>query len=227
MCLDPVSLGAAALSGIGSMISGAEQARSDRAVVEARNKATEDEIARQQGYQQEAGGVFDGLLSQFGPSRTDNLVENQTRAAEFFNSNTPQNFGGPIGAAGAPRQTGEAYDSALGGVFDRAAQRGTALGNLTGYGQQNFDTGLDISDAGRRIGTVQDLSRGSAGLVDLDRTVAGNNAYRPPSGLGDLFSFGGNLLGFKAGEGTLPGIFSKAAKAPMFNPRTAAQGAIY
>lgn len=228
MCMDPVSIATTAASGLGSLLNARETHDNNVRAIEARNAATEAELERQKGYQQQAGGIFDNVLSRFAPpAQVDSLVDNQTKAANFIRGNQPTDFGS-IRLAGASQRSQDAEQGALADVFSRGAERADALGALEGYGQQGFSDDLAMSDASRRLGVVNDASRGSASLVDLERGVNAANSQKTPSGFGDLLSFVGNVGGFKAGEGTLPNLFGGGtAKLPKINPLTASQGVIY
>lgn len=204
MCLDPVSLATAAVSGLGSLVSASEQNASNRAMVEARNKATTDELARQKGFQTQAGDVFSGALGRFSPANYGaSLDAAKAGAGAFLRGNQPM-AAGSITLKGAPPVAADYEAKTIADAFGRNADRSTTLGNLTGYGQQGFDDAMALSGSGRKLDTINNFSRGSASLTPLEREVAGNNAYRPPSGLGDILSFAGNLGSFKSGAGTLP-----------------------
>lgn len=214
MCLDPLTLAATVAGGVGKMISASEANASNRAMVDARNKATNDEFARQEGYQQQAGGIFDGVLNKFaGPAQTTGLADAQAGSGAAIRANQPTNVGSILLGGSASPQAVAAQGGTIADAFARGGERATALGNLTGYDRMQNQNALNLSESGRGINTISDFSRGSASLVPLEREVAGNNAYKPPSGLGDLLSFVGNVGAFKGGEGTLPTM-------SIFKPRT-------
>lgn len=205
MCLDPLSLATMAIGGIGSAVSASERNASNRAMVDARNKATTDEFARQDGYQQQSSGIFDGVLNKFsGPAQTQGLADAKAGAGAAIRGNQPTNVGSILLGGAASPQAVAAQDNTISDAFARGGERATALGNLTGYDRQGTQDRLNLTDSGRGLDTISNFSQGSASLLPLEREVAGNNAYKPPSGLGDLLSFVGNVGSFKGGEGTLP-----------------------
>lgn len=215
MCFDPLTLGSMALGAVGKAISGSEANASRNAQIEARNKATNDELARQAGYQDQASGLFDSAFSRFAPTTlATGLDTAKASSVGDILANQPMNVGSILTKGAAP-QMAAAEGRSIAGAFDRNTARGTALGNLSGYGTQMADNGLALNDSGRKLATVSNFSRGSAALTPLEREVAGNNAYRAPSGLGDLLGFAGTLGSYAGGGGTLPfaNIFKSAPQA--------------
>lgn len=204
MC-DPVSIGlalaGAAASTGGQLIKGHEAADNNRRQIEARNAATNAELARQKGFQDQSGGIFDGILGKFAPgAQATGLTGNQAAATTAITGNQPLNVGSILTKGAAP-QAAAAEGKTVADAFNLNNARGTALGNLTGYTQQGLGDTLNLADSGRNLGVVSNLSNASASLTPLDREVASNNAYRPPSGLGDILGFVGNVASGYAGRG--------------------------
>lgn len=204
MCLDPLTLGAMAAGGIGSAINASEANANRNAQIEARNKATNDELARQAAFQSQSGGIFDGILNRFQPpAQAAALGDAQTGATNFIHANNPMDVGSIL-TRGASPQAMAAENSGVASAFSRNAGRADALGKLTGYTNQGVGDALAMSESGRKLNTVSDASRGSVSLLPLARSAAEANAYRAPSGLGDLLGFAGNVGAFYSGRNGLP-----------------------
>lgn len=204
MCFDPITIASMVATGVGQAISGSEAAASRNAQIEARNRATRDEFGRQAGYQQQADDIFGNVFGTFAPgAQASGLDAAKTGATDFIRGNQPLDVG-TIQTAGVDPRLAAFEGNSVAKAFGRNANRAGALGNLTGYGQQGAESALNLAESGRKLNTVSNFSRGSASLLPLERDAAGNNAYIPPSGLGDLLGFAGTLGSYNAGKGTLP-----------------------
>lgn len=203
MCNPAAALSIAASAG-GQLINGMEASANNRRIIEARNAATQAELARQHGYQDQSGAIFDTQMGNWTPAvQGQRLNGAQTAATGFFNSTAPTAANvGTIGFndAGAASKAAEA--KSIADAFTAANTRTDALGKLSGWDQLGFDNKVSLAGSGRQLGTISDLSSNSARVGDFEREVNGMNAYRPPSGLGDLLGFAGNL----AGSGRLGGF---------------------
>lgn len=215
MCLDPATLASMAISAAGAGINASQTNASNAAQINARNAATEAELARQQGYQAQANTIFNSGLGTFAPAaQTAGLRAAQTGAGDIIHGNQPTDVGSILTAGAAP-QSAAAEGTNVANAFARNADRGTALGNLTGYATQGENDKLNLDDTSRNLGVVNNFSQGSAALLPDAQTAASNNAYRAPSGLGDILGFVGNLGAYNAGRGTLPTKSIFATGAPM------------
>ena len=219
MCLDPVSaglaLGSAALGAGGSYLNGQEQAKNTAAQINARNSATEAELARQKAYEATSQGAFNKTLGTFAPNaQATALANNQANARDAFAANAPGNVG-TIGTGFAPQGVGADANSMIARILSGGAARDAAQGNLTGYGDTMRNNAFALGSGGQALDTVSNFARQSANVGTKEAEAAYNNAARTPSGLGDLLSFGGTLLGSAAGRGWNP--FASAT--PAVSPR--------
>src|SRR5690554_3844754 len=114
--LDPVTLalmaGSAALSAGGALVNGYEANQTQNRMVEERNAATRQELARQQRYQQEAGDVFRQSIDRFQPEEQAKvLADNQSVATQNFQTATPTATDlGAFSSPNAPRVVKEQAD---------------------------------------------------------------------------------------------------------------------
>lgn len=204
MC-DPVTLGTAAVGAAGSLISANEANSNAESVANARNAATRAELERQKAYGAQARGEFDKSLDLFGPgAQTASLGKAQSDIGSLLHSNTPDAARvGTITTANAPAAVGVSEGKKLGDVFGYLGQSADNLGNLKGYDQNTFNTNQGLTTQGRNIGVITDNSKVSADVNKMEQSAAATNAYKPPSGIGELLSFAGNTGSYYAGGGKL------------------------
>lgn len=226
MC-DPVTAGLSlGANAAGSLLSANEANANAKAVAEARNRATLAELERQKVYGTQARGEFDKSLDLFGPGAQEaSLAKAQSDVGSILASNTPDAARvGTITTATAPAAVGASEGKKLGDVFTYLGDSAKNLGNLKGYDQNTFNTNTGLTTQGRNIGVITDNSKVSADVNKLEQNAAATNAYKPPSGIGDLLSFAGNMGSYYAGGGKLG--LPKFSGTTTFNPSTSA-GAIY
>jgi hypothetical protein len=88
--------------------------------------------------------------------------------------------------------------------FTDATARAKALGNLGGYGDNWLDNNVGVTDTSRRVGTLNNFSRGEAAILPGLQDAAQIRATQQPSIWGPILSAGGNVLAAGAGRGWSP-----------------------
>jgi hypothetical protein len=207
MCFDPLTLTAMALGAGGKAVSGFENDANNRRMIEARNAATRAELERQKGYQGQTSGIFNTSVGGFAPeAQQATLASGKADASALFSGNAPTALNvGTIGTKTAGDYTKGAEAKTVADVFAGNAARSSSLANLTGWDNAGMSNRMNLNNAGMGMDVIRDFSRNSARVGGLEQQVNANNAWRPPSGLGDLLSFAGNAVGFGSGGGmTLP-----------------------
>lgn len=218
--MDPITIGALLASAAGGLISGNEANSNARRQQEARNAVTLAELARQKAYGDQARGQFDKSMALFGPGAQEaSLAKAQGDIGSLITGNIPTAESiGTITTASAPRGVASSENDRLAGVFQRLGQNAINLGNLKGYGQSVFDTNLGLNQTGRDIDRIGDLSKTSARVAEIEKGAAATNAYKPPSGIGELLSFAGNAGLTLSGKGKLPGFSGLTTLPSPSNP---------
>ncbi|TWA89585.1 hypothetical protein [Bradyrhizobium stylosanthis] len=222
MC-DPITLAVAstAASAGGSLLSANEANENAQNVAAARNRATLAELERQKAYGAQARGEFDKSLNLFGPGAQEaSLSKAQGDVGSLLTHNTPDAASvGTITTANAPAAVRAGESKKLGDVFSYLGDSAKNLGNLKGYDQNTFNTNQAVTANNRNIGVITDNSKVSADVNKMEQNAAATNAYTPPSGMGDLLSFAGNMGSYYAGGGKL-GLpkFSGSTTIPGLNP---------
>ena len=195
-----IAIGSAVAGAAGKAISGSHDAKTQANMIEARNRATQEELGRQQGFQDQSGASFDNAMNLFSPEAvTSRLGGAKAGAGGFLQSQAPTDFGS-IGTQFAPQGAQAAAASSIADAFNKGADRSANLGNLLGYDQFGFDNKMDLAGTGRELYTISNLAGNSARVSGLEQQVASNNAMRPPSTLGSLLSTAGQLGGYYAGK---------------------------
>lgn len=212
MC-DPVTLGTLALSAAGAAVNGYEAHQNQVNTTNARNAATNAELARQKAYQATSAGAFNSAMGTFAPqSQATGLAGQQRTAADAFRNNAPTAaMVGHIGTGSGPAITGTDESNRVASVFGANAAKDASLGALTGYTGQNLANNSNLTDLNQGLNTTANFAGQSANISQKEGAAAAGNAARTPSGLGDLLSFGGQLLG----SGRLPMPSFGGAAAPV------------
>lgn len=202
MC-DPISIAALGASVGGTVINGQEANATAAAQANARNATTTAELGRQQAFGDQSRGLFNNSLDTFsnnsGPA---GLTTSQAGSVNAFNANAPLPANvGTITSPNAPAAVGNAENAKLADTFKTIGDRNAAHGALQGYDQNVFNNNVGIQNAGRKIDTISDISKTSAAVNKTEQQAAYGNAYRPPSGIGDVLKTAGTLGSFAAGGG--------------------------
>jgi len=221
MC-DPVTAGLSlGASAAGSVLNAQEANENARNVANARNQATLAELERQKAYGAQARGEFDKSLDLFGPGAQEaSLAKAQSDIGSLLHSNTPDAARvGTISTATAPAAVSANEGKKLGDVFTYLGDSATNLGKLKGYDQNTFNNGQALTANNRNIGVITDNSKVSADVNKMEQSAAATNAYKPPSGIGDLLSFAGNMGAYYGGAGKI-GVpkFGGTTTIPGLNP---------
>lgn len=197
MC-NPVALGPAAVATAGSVYSGMEASDNARRTQEARNAATMAEVERGKAYGDKSRAVFDTSLNSF---KTDpSGAQEATRAAISGNAPSAAQVG-TISTGNGPQVVADREGSKLASVFTRNAGLDNALGTLKGYDANTTNNQLNLNQSGRDINTIGDFAKTSANVNAVEQRAAGQNAYKPPSGIGEILQTAGKIGGYYGGKG--------------------------
>lgn len=204
MC-DPISLGSLAVGAAGQAVSGYENSQSQAAQINARNAATQAELARSKQYGAQSRAGFDKSVDIYSPgNQATNLAGAQSTIGDTLTGNAPTAADvGTITTSTAPRVVGDSENHRLADVFTRSASKDANLAGLKGYDQAMFNNNVGLNSNARDIDTIGDFAKTSAGVNQIEQRAAVNNAKKPASGLGSLLSFVGTVGANQAGRGHL------------------------
>lgn len=202
MC-DPISLGSLAVGAAGQALSGYENSQNQADVINARNAATQAELARSKQYGAQSRQSFDNSVNIYSPgNQATNLAGAQSTIGDTLTGNAPTAANvGTITTSSAPRVVGDSENHRLADVFTRAASKDANLAGLKGYDQAMFNNNVGLNSNARDIDTIGDFAKTSAGVNQIEQRAAAQNAKKPASGLGSLLSFVGTVGANQAGRG--------------------------
>jgi hypothetical protein len=126
------------------------------------------------------------------------------RTAAIEGNISAPTVGGPPTTPGAPPAVNAAKAADMKTAFNRVTDQARATGNLGGYGDSWFNSGLADSAAGRNIGVGNAYADEEKSLIAPEQQLAGAAAYRPPSILGQALQGLGSALGSYAGKNVSP-----------------------
>lgn len=228
MC-DPVTFGGMVLSAAGSAVNGMETSNNQRRQESARSAAAAAEYARQQQYANEGRTVFDQSVRDQGPDAARARVQQgqETRRKVLTDAaNAPVRTDGPVQAS-APAVVQSEIGRKVADALLNAKNSATNLANLTGYDDGAQGGAIALGRSNSALADTQSKAAGSAMVAPLEMEAAYNNAYRNPSGIGDLLGLAGRgvtLAGatgwnpFKGSVGSGPGIAASMADRTAVNP---------
>ena len=214
MC-DPVTIGGMVLSAAGSAVNGMETANNQRRQSAARSAAAAAEYERQRRFSEEGRATFDQSVRDQGPdaarTRTQEGQAQRRQALTGAVDTSPVNTGAPVEAS-APNVVRSEIGRRVGDALGGARREATNLANLTGYDDGTQGGAFAMSRANNRLADTQSMAAGSAAIAPLEMEAAYNNAYRNPSGIGDLLGLAGRGVTLAGATGWNP--FGRGAVAP-------------
>ena len=209
MCLDPVTMASLALVGGGNFLQQRSNNASEKAMANARNNRLaigQQDLAKRQ---EEAGQQFDQTLAGFQQPQQEQdigaLVTKRTQA--YDEALTPATGMDPSSAIStAPKIVKDDLAKKMSDAVAFGKQQGGARARIGATGDQFMGNALDLNESGTRLNTINNFARRE---VEINRARAeedANNARKAPSGIGQIMSTAGALLG-------LPGVSSAANNA--------------
>lgn len=217
----PAAIGAGLAGGV---MGAGDSAKRALETARARNAVLSDTLGRIDANAAENRGTFDTRMQDYAPGAQPAALgaAQDTRAGNNV-ANITSNDPNAIGLSGsAPSAVRGAIAQRMLEAYEGSKARGTASGNLGGYGDAWMGNKIGIADSASRIGTVNNFSQGQARILPALQDYAEQAAYRPPALLPQILKFAGNVVGSAAGSqmfGT-PG----AAAAGGINPGVAGGG---
>jgi hypothetical protein len=204
--MDPLTLallaGTAMSVGGGLMGRSEAQENAERAAA-ARNAVLADYLQRMAGLTQESRGLFDSTLGGFGqPAQAAALTTAQgdRTAAGVGNITAPPASTDFALSRSAPKAVHGVIGQRMADAFAGAQDRAKAQGALGGFGDQWAGNTRGIADASRRMGTLENFSKGETGLLNSQLDLAEAGAQRQPSPWPGILQGGGQLLAGFAGS---------------------------
>lgn len=189
-------------AGAGAQMAGAANSRS------AMNAQVAAEAARQKGYQDQAGKVFDESLQQSTPlTARQQMGQGEDRAnAEYKKLESL-----PMGTSTAPFQSGTSGQVLNAG---RTQQSNQAQARLQGYTEWDLQQAIKNMSANRQLGVIGTNAHRSAGVSPYEIQQA-SHAGDTLSGIGSLLGLAGTTVGALGG---LSGMGSAAGVGAGVNP---------
>lgn len=203
MC-DPVIGAGLALSAAGALANSREQASNAKRMSKASERAALREFDRQDDFQAEAGQVFDTTLDKFERPAQDQALADATAQRVRTTQDAVDAPAGTPAAGAAPTVVQGEIARKMVEAFQKARRGAGALGKLSARDDLEFDNRVALARSGGQLGDINSMSRGSASLLPYEQGVAANNAYRAPSGFGDMLQAAGSAAGMAGATGWNP-----------------------
>jgi hypothetical protein len=105
---------------------------------------------------------------------------------------------------GAPPAVAANRAAAMKDATDFVNNQATATGNLGGYGDSWFNSGLNEQDAARKIGIGNLFANETKSLISPEQDLAGAAAYKTPSWIPGVLQGVGSMLGSYSGKNVSP-----------------------
>lgn len=206
MC-DPVSAAVVGTALAGSSWAAYNQSKSyNRNLVaqdQAKKKAFNAAMERQDGYADEAQKRFDPLVnSQSAESYAKSMSDGRDNRLELFANSLANDNGNYTFAPNAPKNVKLYGQKVFGESDQKALDRAGSLADLGGYSDANLKLGLDRDEYLRAFGNLSDKASRDSRLLGLELEGAANNAYKSPSQSLSILGSGAKLLGMYGAAGT-------------------------
>lgn len=209
MC-DPVTLAvlaaSTAMSAGGSFLNNKEETANQNRALEARKNAAEVERIRQKKFEDETTPLFTSELTNLSPDAQNAALATaqQERTGKTQAAVTTANeYAAP--ASGAPQVVNSEIGRRVGQALRGQTAEAGNLAKLNAWQDLDFANRLGLNATNRNLGTLNNFSANSLQLLPYEQEVAARNAYKPPSGFGDLLKLGGSALGLASGVGAFGG----------------------
>jgi hypothetical protein len=194
--------------GVGMQVAGGLMQRDDAqknatAQAQARNSVLLDYLKKQQGLETEGRGFLDNTMAGYAPGAQDSLLagKQDARTAAATTAMGPMSDPNSVTVSGsAPTAVRGEIAKRMLSAFQGATQRAKAMGQLSGYGDQWVENNSGIADSARRIGTLNNFSRGNTGILPSQMDLAQMAATKQPSIWGTALSAGGSCLTAASGS---------------------------
>ena len=184
----------AALAGTGLQMAGASKARSEA------ERATRNEIARQQRLRQEAEAAALMSREQSTPENVAGQIQGgQQQAVENYDKVGQVPLSASATVAPAQRSSSAVNDKRN---QEQTKASNQARGNVVGYNEWELQRQIKNLLAQSQLGTIGNFSRGSQGVLGLELQAAQH--------AGDSLSGAGQLLGMLGSVASLGSLFSSA-----------------
>lgn len=198
-----VASAATAAAGAGVSASGARKSQDEATInnariAQARNDELRKTLALNDKISAESRNAYKGVEDTLPdmPVKQDQLTAERTGQLEAA---IPSEDASRIPLSGsAPSVVRSEAAKEMLDATDKAKQTAKALGKVGGYGDLFFDQGLNTQAAGRDVNEYQNFISGNMSLLPYLQDFAGYGAYRPSSGVGEVFQAAGNVLGAAA-----------------------------
>jgi hypothetical protein len=212
MC-DPVTAVGLALSAGGTYLQSREAAKNEQRVMNAKNQAFTDNMARNTQFAADAGSIQANNTQKQGREEFDQQRQLEAEKIEraFNDVRTQPDYNMGL-TANAPKNVVLARQKES---EDAAAKTDRDVGNqaaLSGYGGALFNSGLSQTDFARLFGGIQDKAGANTRLLPIEMSAAANNASKSPSLFPTLMKAAGTGLSLYGSAG---GSFSNTVPGPM------------
>jgi len=230
MC-DPLTIAGAALT-LGSTFLSSRAAKQQ---ADARNKASQAELARQEGFKKQAADAFNASVGQFSRGAQDKQIQviQDERNQGFQDVLDNADFGVsdlPLSES-APKIVGSSAATQLSDTLAKGRERARALANLGAFSESNFLNNIALGRTDQDLARFGSFSAGSQNLLPGELDVANRQGSGLAAGadilgaLGTVAStagaFGYNPFSSAAtGTSALPDVLRSVPPVPAPKPPT-------
>lgn len=202
----------------GSYLNTQNANKNAQAKINAKNNAAAQETQRQKQFQLNNDAALNTSLNQFDKETRDtNFGDLVASREQAYAANAPAEQEFAAISADAPQVVKEDKAKRVATELAKSKAQAKALAKIGGTADLFQNNGLSINSAANKIGTTNNLARGSLDVNRIEQVAAANNAGNKSSMFGDLLSAAGAGAGLygaaNGGFASLLGSAGNVAKA--------------